>query len=241
MKLTLCSAMFRADGEESSDDYVFLKDLPGTIKHKETTACEVQFGPAQYLNNEVKCVEEEKLAIAAGATYIPRCVTGDGEHYEACQCDIGDSRTMGVCWCSDETGNPTDTNVRQFDGETDTEVCAQLACSGGHNAVVQGEVGDGGELQTMETQDELESEALEPSIDIEALNDLLPLLDNLLTAALITLVLTSGAIAVYVANKCVQWISHGKQSQRTVAKTAPPMKEQELTDMSVVEASQETV
>ena len=105
MKLTLCSALLHDKDEADESDIIYIDGIPGTIEHKETTACEVQFGPSEYVLNEVSCAEEQKLAIAAGATYIPRCKSADSTLYDGCQCDIGDSLTMGVCWCSDNTGN----------------------------------------------------------------------------------------------------------------------------------------
>jgi len=248
MKVTLCSALLGGEDEDEAadDERVYIDRIPGTIEYEETTACEVHFEPAQYIPNDVGCAEEEKLAIAAGATYIPRCQSGDSSFYEPCQCDIGDSRTMGVCWCSDEKGNPSDTKVYQFSDESDADVCAALACTSGHNALVQQELGDDDELQ-----DELDGEASEPLVDVELLNNLLslwPMLNNLLMVAFATLAIASGAIAVYFGSKCWLWISHGKSrsDEMKLADVVAPttktvIKEQELTVVTEAEQSRETV
>merc|ERR1712038_1502238 len=133
MKLTLCSSLLEDDdGEAIGDEYVYITDIPSTIQHSETTACEVQFQPAQYLANNLDCAEEETLAIAADSFFVPRCQSGNSTKYEACQCDVGYTLKMDMCWCADEQGNPIETMIHMFDPEkqTDAEVCAQLACTG---------------------------------------------------------------------------------------------------------------
>jgi len=249
MKLTLCSAMLNGDGA-TTDDVVIIENIPNTIRHTETMACEVEFDPAQYLENTVSCAEEEKLAISAGATYIPRCQSADSAKYEACQCDIGESWTMGVCWCSDEAGNPTDLKVHQFDGKapglaTDADVCAYLSCSGGHGAVVQGENADDGELQLDGDGDaeQRHEEGVEDLVDVESIN--VDMLNNLVMAIFVVAILASVAIVaviMYVVSKCWQYAAHGKAQSMMYGK--PVVKEQELTVVNEVEEeeeSQETV
>ena len=95
-------------------------------------ACEVQFGPAEYVRNDVACSDEARLSISSGATYVPRCQTGDSSLYESCQCDIGASLSLAKCWCSDAQGNALDSQVQQFNSDKASlqEVCAGvLSCA----------------------------------------------------------------------------------------------------------------
>merc|ERR1719334_208434 len=129
LKLTLCSALVNPSGSdgdsdgdtENPDDVVYLRDVPGTLYHQETLACEVKFGAGEVLESTnftgYACHEEQAMAIATGSTYVPRCRLNDSALYDGCQCDIGDSLTMGICWCADEFGNVLDGRVHQFADE----------------------------------------------------------------------------------------------------------------------------
>ena len=132
LKLTLCSALISPGAAGNESNYIYIRDVPGSLYHSESISCDVSFGPATPLQNEVPCDQEAKLAVASGATYIPRCDSTDSSLYDGCQCDIGDSLTMGVCWCSDESGNQLNGEIHQFGDEVSSfeEVCSEiLKCS----------------------------------------------------------------------------------------------------------------
>merc|ERR1719295_2022272 len=132
LKLTLCSALIDGVGKEgdpSEEDYIYVNDVPGTIYRQSTVACEVEFYPAVPLDNMVACYEAEMMAVASGSTHVPRCQSDNSTLYNACQCDIGDSRTMGACWCADKFGNQLPGKLHQFDKEHWADVCIdKLAC-----------------------------------------------------------------------------------------------------------------
>ena len=98
-------------------------------------ACKVVFGPAVYIRNDMECEEEERLAIAAGSTYIPRCAIDEVGNkttvYDGCQCDVGDTEILSVCWCVDPDGNSLATQIFQFGEEMSwEEVCVDvLGCA----------------------------------------------------------------------------------------------------------------
>merc|ERR1712129_610163 len=69
------------------------------------------------------------IAVAAGSTYVPRCRADNSTLYDSCQCDIGDTRTLSVCWCADEQGNQLAGRIHQFSEEHWADVCLdKLTC-----------------------------------------------------------------------------------------------------------------
>ena len=131
LKLTLCSALIHPSATEDESNYIYIDNIPGVINHKETTSCVVQFGPTEYVRNDMTCSEEQRLAFAAGHTFVPRCQSNSEDLYDSCQCDIGDSETLGQCFCADSTGNM---EVNKFayveDGDDWARVCVQeLQCT----------------------------------------------------------------------------------------------------------------
>jgi len=135
LKLTLCSALLNPEGTASADDFVFIDNVPMSIRLKEATSCRIKFGPAKALRNDMKCKEEAQLAVNTESTFVPRCKKEDRALYELCQCDVGTNDEMAKCWCSDELGNilGNDTDVVQIpkDGQkpsdyaTWDEVCSK--------------------------------------------------------------------------------------------------------------------
>ena len=45
---------------------------------------------------------------------MPRCLSNDTSKYDGCQCDIGYTLELGMCWCSDAAGNPLPGQIHQF-------------------------------------------------------------------------------------------------------------------------------
>ena len=130
LKLTLCSAFLNPAAAANNDNFIFIDNIPGVIQHKKKRACTVQFEPAIYLKNDMNCDDEQQLAISIGSNYIPLCQSNNNTLYDGCQCDIGDSRTLGVCWCSDKFGNKLNSKTKQIeDGMSKEEVCIfELEC-----------------------------------------------------------------------------------------------------------------
>ena len=227
MKLTLCSALINGNGQATQDDFVYIDDIPGTIEHMETTACEVQFGPAEGVPNEMSCAEEQKLAVAAGETYIPLCRSTDSSLYDGCQCDIGDSRSSDrrrdICWCSDESGDALDDKVHQFSTDISfEEVCVRvLECSDSEvaepssAAVAVAETGPLG-LNPLSAAD-----SNKPVLDANWVEDL----HHLVWVAIATLLTISAAAAMYVVTKCMQCMSRGVSGYQY-----SQVKQSELTD-----------
>jgi len=219
LKLTLCSALLHDKDEATEDDFVFIDGIPGILKQKETTACKVQFGPSEYVRNEVACAEEQSLAIAAGATYIPRCQSTDSSLYDGCQCDIGDSLTMGVCYCVDETGNALENQMYQFGDETFEEVCVNvLGC-------------DNSEVTTGASAVAVEFDPL-PQDEVVLMSKLMewePMKEVrlLVWVATATLAMIFAAAAMYVVSKCVQCMSCGN-SKRGYVKQLEMADEEEM-------------
>merc|ERR1712228_546109 len=115
LKLTLCSAFLNPDGETDESDYIYLYNVPVAIGMREVTSCRVEFGPTEYINNNMQCNDEQQLAFSASATYLPRCNEDDNSLYESCQCDIGNNIMLGKCWCSDKFGNKLNSNFVQIE------------------------------------------------------------------------------------------------------------------------------
>ena len=150
LKLTLCSALIHgetadesstADDSDTADDkdtttendskYIYIDNVPGSLYHRETTSCDVQFEASKYNRNDMTCVDEQRLAFAVGHTFVPRCDSSEPEIYDGCQCDVGDSRTLGQCFCSDKFGNMKDDTLSYVeDGDDWRRVCVEdLKCS----------------------------------------------------------------------------------------------------------------
>jgi len=131
LKLTLCSALINPDGNiDNNNNFIYIDNIPGVISHKETTTCQVQFTPAQYIRNDMTCYEEQRLSIADESNYIPKCNTNNGgNQYDGCQCSNGDD--ISVCWCVDELGNQLNGKAHQItDDMSNQQVCTQiLQCS----------------------------------------------------------------------------------------------------------------
>jgi len=131
LKLTMCSQLVHPESssEATEDDVIYISGIPGVLTQQETTTCDVSFGPPTYVQNEMACDEEQKVAMSVGSTHIPRCQETDSTLYDGCQCDIGDTETLGVCWCSDENGNPLDGQMSQpFEGSYNEVCVSELAC-----------------------------------------------------------------------------------------------------------------
>eukprot|EP01084_Bolivina_argentea_P294130 506012_1 len=129
LKLTLCSAFLSPSAINSEDNYVVIKDIPGVLGHREVTACTIQFQPAKYVDNKMKCEEEKKLAISKEIGYTPRCK--DDGSYDGCQCQVGgETGEVTICWCVDASGNPIDTKTMTVKSGTSFEqVCiGELRC-----------------------------------------------------------------------------------------------------------------
>jgi len=135
LKLTLCSAFLHDDAGNVADDsehVIYVDNIPGQLYHKEITACNVQFDTAEYLRNDMGCVDEQALAISAGSTYIPQCREGEPALYDGCQCNTGDLDSLASCWCVDATGNLVgDGGAHNVDdGTTWQQYCVEtLNCS----------------------------------------------------------------------------------------------------------------
>lgn len=131
LKLTLCSALMHPSRTADESNYVYIDNIPGFIRHKETTSCNVEFSPAKYIRNDVLCIDEQRLAFASGSNYIPRCNSGNTSLYDGCQCDIGDSKTLGQCFCVDQQGNMLDNTLMYVpDGVQFEKICVQdLQCA----------------------------------------------------------------------------------------------------------------
>merc|ERR1711972_883978 len=129
IRLTRCAAFLSPDAPRTPADYIYIKNIPGTIGQVETTQCEVSFQPAQYLGPQLTCWEYQQLAISLGLTYTPDCQPKPNQDlFEPCQCDSGDTRTMTQCWCVSETGDKNgDMRAAQGD-ETPEDVCRVLNC-----------------------------------------------------------------------------------------------------------------
>eukprot|EP01084_Bolivina_argentea_P164157 285431_1 len=131
LKLTLCSAFLNPKTKTDESHYIYIDNIPGVVHHKETTSCTVQFQSANFIRNDNDCSNEQKLAIASGSNYIPTCKSTDNTLYDGCQCDVGDSRTLGICWCSDQHGNALDGKTYQIetlDGSYQEACVDKLKC-----------------------------------------------------------------------------------------------------------------
>jgi len=201
----------------------YVYGIPGTISYHETTACEVQFGPAVPVANEMTCAEEQGVAIAAGSTYIPRCQSSDSSLYDGCQCDIGDSRTMGVCYCVDPLGNPKENQIYQFSDETFEEVCVNvLSCDGTEVTVAESR-----EVSKSVSETEPKAEPRDyigTGLDDEWMKDR----RNLVWMATATLAVSFVAIAMYVVTKCVQCMSCGNSKRGYVKQLEMADEEEEM-------------
>ena len=131
LKLTLCSAFVNPTTTNDASHYIYIDNIPGVITHKEVTSCNVYFDAAQYVRNDITCIEEQKLAFASGSDYIPKCKSTDPDLYDGCQCDIGNSLTLGQCMCVDKLGNILSNKLAYVsDGESFEKVCVQdLQCN----------------------------------------------------------------------------------------------------------------
>ena len=98
-----------------------------------TASCSVNFEPAEYLRNDIECVEEQQMAISSGAYYVPLCQQQNTSLYDGCQCEIVDGRTSAVCYCVDPFGNilGAGPKVKVVEGESSWQsVCVNdLKCS----------------------------------------------------------------------------------------------------------------
>eukprot|EP01083_Nonionella_stella_P244329 850494_1 len=130
LRLTLCSAfvdpVVAADREKH---YIYIDNIPGVIHQKETTACIVDFGVVKYLRNDMTCADEQRLAIAIGATYIPLCDASDPAYYDGCQCEIVDKWTEAVCYCVDEKGNIKDAKTKVVNTNWAATCVSDLMCA----------------------------------------------------------------------------------------------------------------
>merc|ERR1711923_53896 len=92
-------------------------------------------GPAEYIRNDMTCSEEQRLAISDGSTYVPLCDATDSSLYDPCQCDIGNTITLGQCWCVDQEGNQISgqatyvSDALSFEEVRQTVCVEQLQCS----------------------------------------------------------------------------------------------------------------
>ncbi len=131
LKLTLCSA-FTGDVNDESN-YIVIKDIAAEIHDTNINACNVQFEPAKYIQNngDVSCENLQQLSIALGSTYTPTCNATDTEKYDVCQCDTGNLRTLSKCWCVDAHGNPQPGKVKNVpENVTEKTVCeVDLNCA----------------------------------------------------------------------------------------------------------------
>merc|ERR1711972_708977 len=130
IRLTRCSAFLRPDAPRTPADYIYIKNIPGTIGQVQTTQCEVSFQPAQYLGPQLTCWEYQQLAISLGLTYTPDCQPEPNQDlFEPCQCDSGNTLTMTQCWCVSETGDKNgDMRAAQNKEESAEDVCLALNC-----------------------------------------------------------------------------------------------------------------
>merc|ERR1712013_107135 len=214
LKLTFCSSLMNGRvGDEmvEGEDYKMVYGIPMSIVHKESTGCDVLFNPAESLSNAVTCAEEEKL-IAAGAGslngYVPRCQTADTDLYDGCQCDLGDTRFLGVCWCVDTKGNAKPSQMKQFGDEYSwEEVCVNvLGCE--DSAVEIPVAADAAKMAEDAEKAEMTVDVKKVSPEevalIESAYASLSLIDSLVRVAIASLVIV---VSVYVIGKCSQCVS----------------------------------
>eukprot|EP01083_Nonionella_stella_P005153 14967_1 len=123
LKLTLCSALLKPDKLQDDSDYFYIRDVPGKVHHKETSACNVIFEVAEYIENSMTCIAEQKLAISQASEYVPRCQESDTDLYDSCQCD------SSKCWCVTNTGDAFSDKVQAKEDKSDEEMCVdELQC-----------------------------------------------------------------------------------------------------------------
>eukprot|EP01084_Bolivina_argentea_P013484 25318_1 len=132
LKLTLCKAFLDPFATQDETDFIYLDNIPGTIKSKERKTCDVNFDPAVYIRNDISCAEEQQVAISTGSYYIPTCQADNSTSYDGCQCKRGEHLNLVVCWCSDDKGNKISDKTMQVPVSMSyQQICVEkLQCSG---------------------------------------------------------------------------------------------------------------
>merc|ERR1712154_273351 len=193
IKLTLCSAFLNPAHPDEPQNFIYLRNVEGVLNKQETTTCNVDFAPAEALENDIGCSDEQQMAISSGAYYISTCRDEDSSQYAPCQCESVFLKTSPVCYCVDKMGNIMDNQMKEQILEKSTdEVSAFLDCDdfgfSVHSAKIAMQIEDKSVIET-------EPDAKEDNFDN---------LRIVIVGSIIVVVICMMAIVIYAAIKCTK-------------------------------------